>query len=642
MASESSEIADGNHLSFRKIKDFISNFFLIFFSISIIFGVIVLLFIALGIERWVFLYNWEINRYLDTPVYTLIFLIALIVLIPLSIYGSIYAVKFIAKKIQKDRKYKTPRAPRITTIASVIGLIGVIIFFPDFSLEISQYKKWNRDQITVLAKGHPDIVLSMSNAYLKEYPEDLEARYLKAIAYSLKGDLSSAQDAVEDAVNNGLSFERFLAGPRTLLGNLYSYYEFQSYSTAQNKKLIQGPVLGNITAHNASFWVRTALETPVSIRIANNSDMVNAIVSDEYMTKSEQDYTTIITIGELNKSTEYFYEVIVDGVTASLDNDPSFYTYPEVGDSGSFKVGFGGGAGFTPEHEYMWNTILSHYPDAFLLLGDNVYIDTPETPETQRYCYYRRQCRDEYRNFSSSTPIYAIWDDHDFGDNDCTSSLSLDEPNWKLDVLEIFKQNFVNPFYSNSTEHPGVWFNFTIGDVDFFMLDCRFYRQNPKEFNTPSMLGPYQKQWLLDSLNKSDASYKVIASSVPWAYNTKPGSLDTWDGFPKEREDLFSFIEDEEIEGVILLSADRHRSDAWLIERENGYDFYDFESSKLTNIHTHSVLDGSIYGYNEKCSFGLLSFNTTKADPEVTYSIINIDNELQWSLTLKKSDLSFI
>ena len=173
------------------------------------------------------------------------------------------------------------------------------------------------------------------------------------------------------------------------------------------------------------------------------------------------------------------------------------------------------------------------------------------------------------------------------------------------------------------------------------MLDCRYYRENPKEVSKPSMLGPFQKQWLKKKLLESQGIFKVIASSVPWAYETKPGSDDTWDGFPDEREEIFSFIEDNKIEGVLLISADRHRSDAWKINRPNGYTMYDFMSSRLTNIHVHKIMPGSLFGYNKTCSFGKLEFDTTADDPKITYSVFSIDNEMIHRLTLYRSQLGF-
>ena len=96
----------------------------------------------------------------------------------------------------------------------------------------------------------------------------------------------------------------------------------------------------------------------------------------------------------------------------------------------------------------------------------------------------------------------------------------------------------------------------------------------------------------------------------------------------------------EKIDGVVLISADRHRSDSWRIDRPDGYPLYEFESSRLTNIHTHGIMKGSLFGYNKKCSFGLLTFDTTKPDPELTYQIINIDDEVIHTFVVKKSAIS--
>ena len=150
------------------------------------------------------------------------------------------------------------------------------------------------------------------------------------------------------------------------------------------------------------------------------------------------------------------------------------------------------------------------------------------------------------------------------------------------------------------------------------------------------MLGPVQKEWLFDRLKGSKGTFKVVASSVPFASGVKPGSRDPWDGYPEEREELFSFIGKHRVEGVILISADRHRSDAWRISRPGAYDLYEFESSRLTNQHVHKVMEGCIFGYNEDRSYGLLSFDTTLDDPTVKYTIVTIDNKPVHELTLRR------
>ena len=83
-------------------------------------------------------------------------------------------------------------------------------------------------------------------------------------------------------------------------------------------------------------------------------------------------------------------------------------------------------------------------PDEFLMLGDNVYIDDPTHPLTNHYCYYRRQSRPEWRRFTATTGIYSIYDDHDFGLNDCVPGAEIEKPAWKRTVWDTFRQNWVN------------------------------------------------------------------------------------------------------------------------------------------------------------------------------------------------------
>ena len=152
-----------------------------------------------------------------------------------------------------------------------------------------------------------------------------------------------------------------------------------------------------------------------------------------------------------------------------------------------------------------------------------------------------------------------------------------------------------------------------------------------------------QKQWLLDALSASKGVFKVIASPVPVVSGTKGGSggLDPWDGFPDEREEILSHIETERIEGVFIISADRHRSDVWRIDRPNGYDLYEFVSSRLTNIHVHEEHPKALFSYNKKQSFGTLAFDTAAEDPTVTYTIHSIDGEEIHHHTLQRSQLTF-
>ncbi|NIA29592.1 MAG: alkaline phosphatase [Actinobacteria bacterium] len=503
-----------------------------------------------------------------------------------------------------------------------------------------QYKRYIREVVFWTEIGYYDHALQFLDDFSKQYPNDPEGFYGYSLVYAAKKNPQESFKYMLKAIDAGLPLSRFMAGPEKLFSSLWSSVQFQQFVAKHSSLLVHGPMVGDVTGHSAKFWLRTWGRQPVQIIAREKGGTDFLFRSAKKFARKEKEFTAILELKRLKPQTTYEYKLIVN--YEQQHEIFTFTTFPQQGQQSKFLLGFGDGAGYTPQHEYMWNTILAQHPQFFLLLGDNVYIDHPERPATQQFCYYRIQSRPEYRRFTGNTPVYAIWDDHDFTFNDGVGSPFVNKPAWKMNVWRLFKNQWNNPFYGGGEEHPGCWFDFPYGDVEFIMLDCRYYREQPKGNPAASMLGKFQKQWLFSKLKNSKATFKVIASSVPWAKGTKPGSLDTWDGHPREREEIFKFIENNKIEGVILLSADRHRSDAWKIERPEGYDFYEFESSKLTNIHTHKIMPGAIFGYNKKCSFGQLYFDTTKDNPQVTYRIFSIDNEEIFRMTVFKSDLSFI
>jgi len=502
-----------------------------------------------------------------------------------------------------------------------------------------------RDAVRLLAKDQTDdAVTRLATASHKTCSQigDAEKSFVLAMIACMKGDSGAALEHAKQAVENGLPIERFQAGPRDILAPLYANNKFKTWLAKQQRQLLHGPLLGSVTDSSATFWVRTAEEADVRIVIAPVPQHVGgpSPLVKPARTSSLLDYTATIRVSGLKPNTQYRYELFVNN--KKIRGSAVFRTFPRQGTPFRFSVAFGGGAGYTAEHERMWTTIDERDVSALLLLGDNVYIDDPQHQLTQLYCYYRRQSQPEWRRLVASTSVFSIYDDHDFGTNDCVPGPKIEKPAWKREVWKTFVHNWANPAYGGGTEQPGCWYSFYIADVHFIMLDCRYYR----DFKGGSMIGPVQKQWLFETLKASKGKFKMLVSSVPWSPGVKPRSRDTWDGFSAEREEIFSFLETNRIGGVVLMSADRHRSDFRRIKRPEGYDLYEMESSRLTNVHTHGLMQkakGSefIMGFNTKCSFGLLDFDTTLADPQLKYTIVDIDNKEIDSRTLKLSQLSF-
>ena len=132
----------------------------------------------------------------------------------------------------------------------------------------------------------------------------------------------------------------------------------------------------------------------------------------------------------------------------------------------------------------------------------------------------------------------------------------------------------------------------------------------------------------------------MLISPVPWVFKAKGDSKDTWNGFKKERNEIFAFLTKNKIKGMVLMSADRHRSDLWKIERPGDYALYEFNSSRLTNQHVHKTMEAAIFSYNAKQSFGTVDFDTIAADPTATYRIHTIDGEQVFKHTVNLSELN--
>ncbi len=412
--------------------------------------------------------------------------------------------------------------------------------------------------------------------------------------------------------------------------NIYTQESFRKLINKHDLQLFGGPMLGNLSDSGGSVWIRTA--APAEVRL-----MIDGDVKGVVKTSPKNDFSATIEFRNLDPDSEYKYNVEVDGVLIYKEKDmPSFRTYPTKGEGGNFEVCFGGGARYNHPKEHIWKTIAGRSPAAFLWLGDNIYIDDPKSRTRQRVYYYRRQLRPEFKQMVSRSAQYSIWDDHDFGANDVSGGTDINSPKWKIPVWNVFKENWVNPSYGGGEENPGCWYSFSIGGVDFFMTDGRYYRDFKKE---KTMLGKVQKNWLLESLKSSNATFKVIASGTLWTEHADKGGADSWWGVREEREEILSVIDREKIGGVILISADRHRTDVYEIQRPKGYTIYEFETSKLTNDHTHNTKKEALFSYNKGNFFGSLSFNLDLDDPQVTFRCITIDGKEVYALPLKRSAL---
>jgi len=425
------------------------------------------------------------------------------------------------------------------------------------------------------------------------------------------------------------------------LAELQDNAEFRALVEKHGLWLFGGPTPGRLRSDGATIWIRTAFPFDVEIQVFDQDGGALA-KSDSVKTGPQGDFTAELKVSGLAPDTGYSYNVTLNGEPQfEADALPILRTAPAPGSRSRFSVAFGGGARYVAHREFIWDTVARSKPLAFLWLGDNLYIDDPESRSRQRLYYYRRQLRPEYRRMGAAgVAAYSIWDDHDFATNDDEGGPLVETPAWRRPVWNVYRENWVNPGYGGGEALPGCWYDFSLGDVDFFMTDGRSYRTfKGVEKEDRTMLGPEQKAWLLEALGKSDASFKVIASGTLWTSHADKHGKDSWWGCPHERDEIFNYVAEKQIGGVVLLSADRHRTDIYEMKWKGDYPLYEFETSKLTNDHTHPTRKEALFSYNEGNFFGKLDFDFTLEDPQFTFSCIANDGTLIHDMKLSRSQL---
>ena len=220
-----------------------------------------------------------------------------------------------------------------------------------------------------------------------------------------------------------------------------------------------------------------------------------------------------------------------------------------------------------------WDVIAAQKPQAFLLIGDNVYGDTRATSgadiPTLTASYKKLNARVEFDRFRLSVPMMTTWDDHDFGANDAGGSFAFKE----------YAEKVYETYWGSSDEvksRPGVYESRIVGSegkrVQFIILDGRFFRSDlasmpyrdpgpslgwyiPNTDERATMLGSAQWRWLADELSKP-AELRFIVSSTQVI--TDAHNFEGWTNFPKERARLYAMLAEKRVNNAIFLTGDRH------------------------------------------------------------------------------------
>jgi len=235
----------------------------------------------------------------------------------------------------------------------------------------------------------------------------------------------------------------------------------------------------------------------IAVRYSTNPNLGGSTTIGNFLVSAADDFTRAIDLSGLEPNTQYFFNLVIDGVPYYSAPFPGFRTAVPLGMPGTIRFAFGscflatsaGGYGTTAYNaptnaSRIWQSIAATAPDFFLHLGDTAYCDNMNANDLNTYRQIHRHAMDErltnmgaYAQFRRHFPFYSTLDDHELR-NDWPWSPLLSVP-WSSVYYQAGKQAF--------REYPGrgnpdpivpgeLYYNLQFGDVGIFVTDTRSYR----------------------------------------------------------------------------------------------------------------------------------------------------------------------
>jgi alkaline phosphatase D len=205
-------------------------------------------------------------------------------------------------------------------------------------------------------------------------------------------------------------------------------------------------------------------------------------------------------------------------------------------------------------------------PDFFVWTGDLAYLDTQYQSIINTFYanqYYNKEeaqlkfnstfYNEYYSIFRKNKPVYGVWDDHDYGQNDGNYNFKFKDEikQLYLDVLE----EPLNSTRRNLNQSIDASYSFGNGYKSFklILLDARYNKRGYLDDDT-RILSENQWIWLENEL-KSEETFTFIVSGIQiLPFNRF--LTESW--YSKDREKLFNLIGKLSKSGVVLISGDVH------------------------------------------------------------------------------------
>ena len=275
------------------------------------------------------------------------------------------------------------------------------------------------------------------------------------------------------------------------------------------------------------------------------------------------DFSTLVPLTELSANTSYEIQV---QARAPEETEPSstltgtFRTLPDGDARTEFRLAIGTCQEFDDrDGDYgmdVYRTLLHRDAQAFVLAGDVVYYDKlARDTSLAHYHWQRLYSLPTLVNFHRRVPTYFLKDDHDTYVND---SWPGQYHKWTRDFTfadgqRIFREQTGLPDPAYRTIKIG-------RDLQAWLMEGRDYRDpNPAPDEAmKSIWGAQQWAWLRESLEDSDARFKLIISPTPIVGPDRDNKADNHANIAFAREGKLVREYLSKIPNLVVICGDRH------------------------------------------------------------------------------------
>lgn len=440
---------------------------------------------------------------------------------------------------------------------------------------------------------------------------------------------------------------------------------------ARSQIVIRGPIIGGVTDSSARVTIQLSGDAPVALEYSTSPGFTSPHITANLQASAAQHDFVTFDLTSLAPSTRYYLRAAINDVLKPFEIERSFTTFPTSGKDTSFVFTFGSCQRRTlnARQSNVFTLMKQVDPLLFLQIGDWTYPDeiiSPAFAQDPNLVEASYELKYDPTNvmdtFLATRAVDYVYDDHDFAGNNSDGTSS-----GKQNALRGYDTYF--PHYDLQNKEAGIWHKFTVGNVEFFMLDLRSERSPDDEaiqntngsyqFNPPpghSILrgkhttGSDELTWLFDGLKNSKARWKILMSSVTW----NPGlqsftqlallyanlkkdpsklyeSADSWPAFPEDQDSLLALIKRENIRNVIVCSGDVH---CGMMD--------DGKSSVMPEIVAANlqIPNSNLYGLLDSIGYAKTAWDRggQKGDTVNTYGRVTISTSPEQSVLLEVVD----